>query len=230
MLEMMANAIAATLWAVWELLRTMNWAPWQWGAETWLVVAALVALGLGYALLRRSRKRAEVRRRPKLLVSMGEIRVINEMVNGVRTPRFELALIVSNLNAYSVQLLEVALKTPEMHTPISIEAAHLVPANTSLQLDEPLPEFIGEQGTLNLYFYAAWGEPPYFKLRAPFAWEPWYMRYKVSPRLQSVEPATMLPSEALKTHRVREVREGLDVHGDREPAAPRGNYRFPDEF
>ena len=107
--------------------------------------------------------------------------------------RFLLRLTVSNLNEYAVQVLEVALKTPEMDVPVTAEVAAVVPPEGSVTLEEPLADLTGDEGRLNLYFYTA-GSKRIYRVGTSFALEPWNNRYKVSPLNQTVAPTKQLAS------------------------------------
>lgn len=173
--------------------------PLVWG----LAGGALLLLLL-WALLRR--REGDAKGRPEVLLSLGTIGM-SEDVQGGRSPQFSLRLTVSNLNAYAVQVLEVALKTPEMDVPVTAEVAAVVPPEGSVTLEEPLAGIMGEEGRLNVYFYTA-GSKRIYRLGTSFALEPWNNRYKISPLNQSVAPAKQLASAGVSRVQERAWREG----------------------
>ena len=159
----------------------------------WTIGGAVLVLFLLWLLLRRREPRKS--NRPEVLLSLGTISAPDGEVAGTEG-RHLLRLTVSNLNAYAVQVLELALKTPEMDVPVTAEVAAVVPPEGSVMLEQPFTGLTGELGRLNLYFYTA-GSRRIFRLQAPFALEPWNNRYKISPLDQSVAPAKQLASAGL---------------------------------
>ena len=225
----------------------------------WLIAGGAVLLVVLLWLL--LRRRPAKNKQPEVLVSLGAISASEgvDKSGAVMMPRqFNLRLTVSNLNTYAVQVLEVALKTPEMDVPATAEVALVVPPEGSVMLNEPLPEIVGEEGRLNLYFYTA-GNKRIYRLQTSFALEPWNDRYKISPLNQSVAPSRQLasagvsrvyekawrdqegtqrreramPEAPVKLPQPREQRERAAesprVYPD-EPEIPRNTASFPDEF
>ncbi len=114
---------------------------------------------------------------------------------------------------------------------------------------EPLPEIVGEEGRLNLYFYTA-GSKRVYRLGTTFALEPWNDRYKVSPLNQSIVPTKQLASAGVSRVQERAWREQVERERSQHAAqseprereraevprpeqaeAPRqGDMGFPDEF
>lgn len=240
-LEMMGNAIAATLTALWTLLSGLTLNPFYWDAYGWLVFLLLLALVL--LLLLRGRRRVDAvpaMPEPDLLISLGEISVyeVEEVGNVAEAVICDVAMLVSNMGESSVQLLEIALTTDEMKTPLPIEAAYFIPGNSAVQVKERVLGLYGEEGVLSLYFYAAATAKKYYRLQAPFEWEPWNGRYKIAPMGQSISPSKKLASTGVKKLREKEWRERqahVEAHKPPEetPQAlerPSGDYRFPDEF
>lgn len=170
--------------------------PWVQRVDplVWAIAGGVLLLVvILWSLLRRRPRRST---QPEVLVSLGAISVSEGLGTGgdVMLPRqFNLRLTVSNLNTYAVQVLEVALKTPEMDVPATAEVALVVPPEGSVMLNEPLPEIVGDEGRLNLYFYTA-GSKRIYRLQTTFALEPWNDRYKISPLGQSVAPSRQLAS------------------------------------
>ena len=165
-------------------LRTLDPVVW------WTAGGVLLVLFLLWLLLRRRDPRKDGR--PEVLLSLGTISVPDGEVAGSEG-RHLLRLTVSNLNPYAVQVLELALKTPEMDVPVTAEVAAVVPPEGSVALEQAFTGLAGDEGRLNVYFYTA-GKRRIFRLQAPFALEPWNNRYKVSPLDQSVAPARQLAS------------------------------------
>ena len=165
-------------------LRTLDSVVW------WTVGGVLLVLFLLWLLLRRREPRKDGR--PEVLLSLGTIAAPDGEVAGTEG-RHLLRLTVSNLNTYAVQVLELALKTPEMDVPVTAEVAAVVPPEGSVLLEQPFTGVTGDEGRLNLYFYTA-GKRRIYRLQAPFALEPWNNRYKISPLDQSVAPARQLAS------------------------------------
>ena len=155
----------------------------------WVAGGTLLALLLLSLLLRR--RDAGRSNRPEVLLSLGTITTADGEA-GSGGPHL-LRLTASNLNPYAVQILELALKTPEMDVPVTAEVAAVVPPEGSVALEQPLTGVTGEEGRLNLYFYTA-GKRRIYRIQAPFALEPWNNRYKVSPLNQSVAPVKQLAS------------------------------------
>lgn len=173
----------------------------------WIAGSVLVLLFLLRLLLRRRDRGATGR--PEVLLSLGTIRLSEglDASGEVLLPQQQLLRVtVSNLNPYAVQVLELALKTPEMAAPVTAEVAAVVPPEGSVVVEEPLPELAGEEGQLNLYFYMA-GSKRLYRLQAPFALEPWNSRYKISPLGQSVAPVRQLASAGVNRMQERAWQE-----------------------
>lgn len=202
--------------------------PWVQRVDplVWAIAggALLLVLVLWSLLRRRPRKNTQ----PEVLVSLGAISVSEGLGAGgdVLLPRqFNLRLTVSNLNTYAVQVLEIALKTPEMDVPATAEVALVVPPEGSVMLNEPLPEIVGEEGRLNLYFYTA-GNKRIYRLQTSFALEPWNDRYKISPLGQSVAPSRQLASAGVTRVYERAWREQEGTQR-RERAMPEAPVKLP---
>ena len=222
------------------LARTLD--PLVW----WVGGGVVLALLLLWLLLRR--RRAASSGRPEVLLSLGTITLQDGVPEGGvdrPAPRHRLRLTVSNLNPYAVQVLELALKTPEMTAPVTAEVAAVVPPEGSVVLEEPVEGLVGEEGRVNLYFYTVGGRGVY-RLQAPFTLEPWNERYKISPVNQSVTPARRLASAEVSRAQEQAWRENRgneafpedrgayrppapNRRAEPPPAAERGEV-FPDEF
>ena len=277
-LEMMWNSVLSFLANLWTALqpalgsalqRLGRLDPLTWG----IVAVGLLILLLLAVLLRRRRPEESAPSKPELLVSLGEIRVIEDYVekdgeaqreyNGgqsglMRPVSHALRMTVSNLNLYPVQLLEVAIKTPEMSEPITLETAQIVAPEASVMIKETLPHMSGEAGKLTLYFYLSGSSKRYVSLQAPFEFEPWDARYKVSPLGQTLTPFRQLASDHVSRLRERswQERQAQEAQRERrekvaafsrddwreerpsdlrtdpgeERERPAGGFNFPDEF
>ncbi len=86
----------------------------------WAIAGGALLLILLLWLLLRRREPGKTRNRPEVLISLGSISAAEGVDAGgavLRPHRFSLRMTVSNLNTYAVQVLELALKTPEMDVP-----------------------------------------------------------------------------------------------------------------
>ena len=168
----------------------------------WALGGALLVLWLLWLLLRR--REPGKNSRPEVLLSLGTIAAANgEAGSG---SLHLLRLTVSNLNAYAVQVLELALKTPEMDMPVTAEVAAVVPPEDSVTLEQPFTGLVGDEGRLNVYFYTA-GSRRSYRLQTAFALEPWNNRYKVSPLNQSIIPVRQLASAGVSRVQAQVWRE-----------------------
>ena len=218
-LELMWNSVTSFLSSLWNtispaLQSTVQPVLQRLDPLAWSIVAVgLLVLLLLLMLLRRRRPEEPAPSKPELLVSLGEIRVLDDHVEqddegragkGVMRPvSHALRMTVSNLNAYPVQLLEVALETPEMDEPVTLETAQIIGPEASVRVKETLPHLTGEAGKLTLYFYLSGSSKRYVSLHATFEAEPWDARYKVSPLGQTLTPFRQLASAQISRLRER---------------------------
>lgn len=185
---MMGEALRTTLQTLQDALRGFSPPPtlWSWLAWGLLALAALLLV----ALLRR--RQARKSRGPQLFISRGEI---SQVENSALE---QLSLKLSNLNDYPVQLLELAVKTERMPTPMSIDAVELLPPHQAIELEAELPhDIVGDHGVVFAYSYVPQQRGTLYRLQAAFVWEPWNKRYKISPLGQSVRPVRSLSSSQL---------------------------------
>ena len=191
--EIMLNLIKSTISTVLIWLNSVNM-----NIVIWLLVVFVTLLGL---LVWRKLKPSYVKKKPELLISKGEIIQVESSTIQV------LHLKVSNLNEYPVQLLEFAIKTNLMSTPITVEAVELLGPHESVEFEANMPvSLVGEKGDVRLYAYIAQPFKKMFLLKSSFAWEPWNRRHKISPLGQSLRPVRRLGSAQLEAF----TQAGLD--------------------
>jgi hypothetical protein len=157
-----------------------------------LIVFALLVVVL---LWRKWRPNLRLLRRdyPELLVSKGEI--VQVQSSTIQT----LHVKVSNLSDFPVQLLEFAIKTDLMHTPITVEAIEVLGSHEAIELEATMPvNVVGEKGDLKLYAYVTQPRKKVYVLRSEFVFEPWNGRHKVSPLGQTIRPIRRLASSQLE--------------------------------
>jgi hypothetical protein len=159
----------------------------------WLLIAfILLSLVLVW---RRWRPNLNVFKRdyPELLVSKGEI--VQLPSSTIQT----LHVKVSNLSEFPVQLLEFAIKTELMSTPITVEAVEVLDSHEAIELEATMPvNVVGEKGDLKLYVYVTHPRKKVFVLTSEFIYEPWNGRHKISPLGQSIRPIRRLASSQLE--------------------------------
>lgn len=188
---MMWNQVQTTA----ELLKhwwlTLSIDPSTWVPFTWVLVAVLAVIVLLLAI----RPRRRPSRRPELLISHGELRVTEDAEaasTSLLAPdrgSFELSMIVSNLSAVPVQLLELAVRTNASPAPTTAEVPAVLPPHGAVEVRADLREAGGDEGTLELFVYAPDMPPKTFRLRAKLLWEPWNTRFRVLPLDQRVDVA-----------------------------------------
>ena len=194
-LERIITQIAQTASVFWTWLSSRGWDPRAWDTLTWLsLVILLLSLWIVGLLGSRAGKRSK---RPELMVSKGEVRQREggtAQILGVK---------LSNLNTYTVQLLEITLKTEHMDAPLVIDAAELIAAGEAVELEAPLPRTMsGDIGVLHAFVFIPHSRKLY-RLQGDFAWEAWAFRYKVSPLGQNLKKVRRLESAKLSHLRKR---------------------------
>ncbi len=167
--------------------------PSTWAPFTWVLLAVLAVIVI--VLLSRPRRRSAARR-PELLISHGELRVLGAAAataaTSLRAPDrapFALSMTVSNLSPVPVQLLELAVRTNGSAAPTTAEVPAVLPPHGAVDVSADLREAGGDEGTLELYVYAPDMPPKAFRVRARLLWEPWNARFRVLPLDQKVEAA-----------------------------------------
>jgi hypothetical protein len=189
-LEIMFGLIKSTITTILNWLNSVNM-----NIVVWLLVVFVALLAL---LVWRKLRPEYVKKKPELLISKGEIIQVESSTIQV------LHLKVSNLNDYPVQLLEFAIKTNLMSTPITVEAVELLGPHESVEFEANMPvSLVGEKGDVRLYAYIAQPFKKMFLLKSSFAWEPWNRRHKISPLGQSLRPVRRLGSAQLERLRKR---------------------------
>lgn len=180
--------------------------PRNWQPLTWLIVAAVLLLLLAPLLLRR--RRAAPRHLPEMMLSHGEIVLLEEPAGrlgeaaelgyGMGAParaHHRLELTVSNLNDYPVQLLELAVRTRGLRLPVVAEAGSVVPPNGAVDVVAELFDLPGDAGVIELYLYSNRGRRRTFRVSAPLEWEPWAKRYRVRALALRTAPVKRLASQ-----------------------------------
>lgn len=196
-LELSLQAVQQSYQNLLSFLQNMGWNPLAWNAATWL---GLVLIVLTIAILISvSRKRPKKSRRPELLVSKGIIK------QPELSPTQVLSLKVSNLNAFPVQLLEIAVQSELMSTPFMVEAAEIIAPQAAIELEAVLPNnIVGDGGTIEIYVYSSKRQNKIFRLATKFEWEPWASRYKVAPTGQFMRLVKSLASTRVNQARKKD--------------------------
>ncbi len=160
----------------------------------WLLIIAFAMLLL-VLMWRKWRPNLRLFRRhyPELLISKGEI--VQVQSSTIQT----LHVKVSNLSSFPVQLLEFAIKTDLMSTPITVEAVEVLGSQEAVELEATMPvNVVGETGDLKLYAYVTQPRKKVYVLKSEFVFEPWNGRHKVSPLGQTIRPIRRLASSQLE--------------------------------
>lgn len=199
-LDMMWTSIVSTWTSLSEWLQGLAADPAAYvGIGLGLLITLLLVL-LILLLLPTGSREPRSEPKPELLVSRGEVRLVEE------SSVTELVMHVSNLGSSVAQLLEVAISTDLMPTPETVELSVLVPSSRSVDVSIPVEELHGDSGFLDLYFYTPQTRRRAFRLRASLVWEPWNGRYKVDPLGQRIDAARRLASSRLQRRQREEWR------------------------
>jgi hypothetical protein len=177
-----------------------------------LIVFGILLLVLAW---RRWRPSPQILRgnKPELLISKGEIMQVESST--IQT----LHVKVSNLSDVPVQLLEFAIKTDLMTTPITVEAVEVLGAYEAVELEATMPvNVVGDKGDLKLYAYVTQPHKKIYVVKSEFTFEPWNGRHKVSPLGQTIRPIRRLASSQL---------ERLRKKAWLEQYAPKGRLETP---
>jgi hypothetical protein len=198
-LESLFTTIVAALTVVWDLLTrgytiVLNYLNNGNMSMMVYLLTALILLSLAL-IWRRWRPNLSMFKRdyPELLVSKGEI--VQLPSSTIQT----LHVKVSNLSEFPVQLLEFAVKTELMNTPITVEAVEVLDSHEAIELEATMPvNVVGEKGDLKLYAYVTYPRKKVFVLTSEFSYEPWNGRHKISPLGQRIRPIRRLASSQLE--------------------------------
>ncbi len=181
---MMGAAISDTWLALLTWFSDLG--PFGLGLTLAGVVLAVVALV--WLLRPRRGSGSGIRPAPEVLISQGEI------VPRSRGDVMELRLSVSNLNAYPLQLLELAVRTEGSPIAFTTEVAALVVPEGVVDITAEFDGLDGDEGEVELYTYTTETRHKTHRVTARLLWEPWNHRYKVSPLEQWIEPVRALAS------------------------------------
>jgi hypothetical protein len=221
-LESLFTTIVAALTVIWGSLTRMYTIVLNYlnnGNMSMMVYLLIALFVLVLALVwRRWRPSFNFLKRdyPQLLVSKGEI--VQVQSSTIQT----LHVKVSNLSETPVQLLEFAVQTELMNTPITVEAVEVLGGHEAVELEATMPvNVVGEKGDLKLYAYVTQPRKRVYVLRSEFIYEPWNGRHKVSPLGQTIRPIRKLASSQLERLRKKAWLEQYNPQGRIEtPARP----------
>lgn len=174
--------------------------PRNWSIAVWAVLAGVIAVALLLSLGRRRRLGA-ARAVPELMISHGEVAVVDEGAYGDPTaedPTHRLGLTLSNLEPQPLQLLELAVRTRGQRRPVVTEAGAVVPPNGAVDVVADLFDLSGEVLTVELFLFSGRGRNRTYRLSAPVEWEPWAKRFRIVSLSSSVTPAAKLASQELR--------------------------------
>lgn len=202
------EALRGSYDAVVAALSNLSLDPATWTPEVYLVAAGvLLVIVLLLAMRWRGRTRAQG---PQFLLTNGYVVLQTDddaaapADGGARRPafltapddaRFQLRVTFNNLNAYPVQLLEIALRTGTGRVPVVAEASAVVPPNGAVDVVADVRDLPGERGVLQAFVFATKARPQNLRVSVPLEWEPWNLRYRVKATQQRVEPSSGVASE-----------------------------------
>ncbi len=191
-----------------EAVSGVDWDPSAWSREVYLILAgAALLIVLLIAARWRRRERALG---PQFLLTNGVVALSGarepaaEADGGTRRPAYltapaeapmQLRVTFNNLNAYPVQLLEVALTTGAGRLPVVADASAVVPPNGAVDVVAEVSDLPGDRGTLQVFVFATKARPQNLRVSVPLEWEPWNMRYRVRATSQRVDAARGTASE-----------------------------------
>ncbi len=168
----------------------------------YLLLAGLALFGLIFIItwLLRREQRSQSYKTPsealEPLIPSGEIRVDlaglmlgdSDQVITAGQASYQLDMKLENPTPHTVQLFKLALKTPLMKKPVTLDLAQLIPPQLSVLIRQPLPEISGDKGELHIYLYVADTAKKYYRLRVLFEWEPENTHYIIAPRFPKLTP------------------------------------------
>jgi len=209
--------------------------PRRWDDTTRLVVLGAVLLLALWLLLRRRGNRSSRRSGwPQFLVTNGSITLLSAGPGSVpaaattthaatpapadggrRKPaalaapaagHYQLKMTVNNLNAFAVQLLELAVQTGTGRPPVIADAAAVLPPHGAVDVLVDLSDLPGDRGTVTLYLHNSASRPRSLRLTAPLEWEPWNQRYRVKGTAIRIDQAGVPASEQYRRRRIGQLR------------------------
>ncbi len=182
--DLMGEALLASWRAVQGWWASIGVDPRTWPTSLWIVVGAVAVLVVGVAL-RSRRKRAL----PEVLLSHGEVVLVDDAAESatyvtapVQAPantHYQLRMTLSNLNAFPLQLLEVAVRTRTTKAPVVAEAAAVVPPHGSVDVVADFFDLPGDAATVEVFLFSTRTRGRTLRLAAPLEWEPWDRRYRI---------------------------------------------------
>jgi len=113
---------------------------------------------------------------------------------------------VNNLNAFAVQLLELAVQTGAGRLPVIADAAAVLPPHGAVDVLVDLYDLPGERGSVVLYLHNSASRPRNLRLTAPLEWEPWNQRYRVKGTALRIEQGGAPASEQYRRRRIGQLR------------------------
>jgi len=188
--------------------------PRTWPQLVWLVLA-LALLAVVLLVLVRRRRRSAARTLPEMMISHGEIVLLDrseasaEQLYDMAAPAqasHRLTLTLSNLNPWPVQLLELAVRTRGLRQPVVAEAGSVVPPNGAVDVVADLYDLPGDVGVVELFLYSNRGGKRTFRMSAPLEWEPWDARFRIKALSSRVTPVASLASQDKRRHERRSYR------------------------
>jgi hypothetical protein len=188
--------------------------PRTWPQLVWLGAALAVLTLVLLVLVRRRRRRTE-RTLPEMMISHGEIVLLDrseasaEQLYDMAAPAqasHRLTLTLSNLNPWPVQLLELAVRTRGLRQPVVAEAGSVVPPNGAVDVVADLYDLPGDVGVVELFLYSNRGGKRTYRMSAPLEWEPWDARFRIKALSSRVTPVTSLASQEKRRHERRTYR------------------------
>ncbi|MFO7543929.1 MAG: hypothetical protein R6W77_00370 [Trueperaceae bacterium] len=207
--DLMWEAVLGSWRAVQALLASGGWDPRTWTTPAWVVVGA--ALLLIVALIVRA-ARSRGRALPELLLSHGELVFVDDAEGGspfVAAPviapanaHYQLRMTLSNLNAFPLQLLELAVRARGLNAPVVAEAAAVVPPHGSVDVVADFFDMPGDAGQVEVYLFSTRMRGRTLRMSAPLEWEPWDRRYRVKALASRITLGRALASQQ-RTRRAR---------------------------
>ncbi len=239
-LELATKAIADTVTELWAwfggIIAAGGLDPRNWQPLTWVIVVALALLLMGL-LMRRRPTRPGVA--PELMVSHGVIELEEESDEGLEADELaaaglaaparahhQLSLTLSNLNAYPLQLLELAVRTRGSRLPVVAEAGSVVPPHGAVDVTAELFDLPGDAGVIDLYLYSGGNRRRIWRLSAPLEWEPWTRAFRVKALAARITGVARLASQERRRHERRAFRGARRRQRQRE--LTEGAYRRAD--